>query len=156
MSDLQRARVLELNLPAEKRIVYEVRQRFEEFMRPCQLVKDDVEWIKVAVSEACTNAVCHGSPRGPLNQVHIRCEVDSERLEVSICDEGGGFHPAAIALPDLEEWKPSGRGLVIMVTVMDDVQFEPVPGGTCVRMIKYLRNVAPQPSGDSPNALATA
>jgi serine/threonine-protein kinase RsbW len=138
-----RKRVLNLDFPAEKHVIHDVRGRFEEFIAPCMLSRDDVEWIKVAVSEACTNAVCHGSP-GPHCQIHIRCEVDAESLLIEVCDEGAGFQPQAIELPDFDEWKPSGRGLVIMVTVMDDVQFEPTDRGTCVRMIKYLRNIAPE------------
>lgn len=145
-SDL-RKRVMELHLKAEKHVIHDVREKFEEFIGPCNLSRDDVEWIKVAVSEACTNAVCHGSPQGAKNEVHVRCEVDAETLSIEVCDEGGGFKPQVIELPDFDEWKPSGRGLVIMVTVMDDVAFEPAEKGTCVRMVKYLRNIAPEGDG---------
>lgn len=147
-SDL-RKRVMELHLKAERHVIHDVRERFGEFVRPCELSQDDVEWIKVAVSEACTNAVCHGSPEGPKNQVHVRFEADSETLAIEVRDEGGGFRPQIIELPDFDEWKPSGRGLVIMVNVMDDVTFEPIEGGTCVRMVKYLRREARCSGADS-------
>ena len=146
-SDL-RKRVMELHLNAERHVIHDVRERFGEFVRPCELSPDDVEWIKVAVSEACTNAVCHGSPLGPKNQVHVRFEADAETLSIEVRDEGGGFRPENISLPDFDEWKPSGRGLVIMVNVMDDVTFEPMNGGTCVRMVKYLRNQCGRPKSD--------
>jgi serine/threonine-protein kinase RsbW len=133
-----------MHLQAEKHVIHDVRQRFEEFMAPCGVSRDAVEWIKVAVSEACTNAVCHGSPLGAQSHITVRIEVDSETLAIEICDEGGGFQPQSIELPELDEWKPSGRGLVIMITVMDDVRFEPTDRGTCVRMVKYLRNLAPE------------
>lgn len=138
---------MELHLKAERHVIHDVREQFEQFISPCSLARDDVEWIKVALSEACTNAVCHGSPKGAQNEVHIRIEVDSETLSICVCDEGGYFEPQEIALPDFDEWKPSGRGLVIMVAVMDDVTFEPSETGTCVRMVKYLRNIAPAGSG---------
>ena len=144
----QRKRVMQLDLKAEKHVIHDVRERFQDFIAPCNLDHDDVEWIKVAVSEACTNAVCHGSPNGALDEIHVRCEVDCETLSVEVCDEGGAFRPSVIKLPDFDEWKPSGRGLVIMVSVMDDVVFEPTDTGTCVRMVKYLRNLthdAPSP-----------
>src|SRR5688500_9248946 len=129
-----RCRELELTYPAEKRVVHDVRVRFEEFLRPWHLLQDDMEWIKVAVTEACTNAVCHRSPHGPLSQIHVRCELDDQRLVIEICDEGGGFRPETIELPEIDDWKPSGRGLVIMVTVMDTVEFIASRAGTCVRM----------------------
>jgi serine/threonine-protein kinase RsbW len=146
-----RKRVMEIHLQAEKHIIHNVREQFETFVKPCDLPQDDIEWIKVAVSEACTNAVCHGSPKGAQNQIHIRWEVDAETLSITVCDEGGRFKPEKIALPELDEWRPSGRGLVIMVSVMDDVTFEPTDHGTCVRMVKYLRNPesnAPQSEDD--------
>lgn len=134
-----RKRVMKLDLKAEKHVIHDVRERFEEFVSPCGLAPDDLEWIKVAVSEACTNAVCHGSPEGVQNEIHIRCEVDSEMLSVEVSDEGnGGFRPVEIQLPHFDEWKPSGRGLVIMAAVMDGVTFEPTETGTRVRMVKYL------------------
>ena len=138
-----RKRVMEFYLPAERHLIHDVRKRFEEFITPYRLPSDEVEWIKVAVSEACTNAVCHGSPAGSSNRVKVRCELDSETLAVEVCDQGGGFVPETIELPDFDEWKPSGRGLVIMQSVMDDVSFEPRDDGTCVRMVKYLRGLLP-------------
>ena len=143
----RRKRVMKLDLKAEKHVIHDVRARFEEFIAPCALPHDEMEWIKVAVSEACTNAVCHGSPHGAEDHIHLRCEVDCETLLVEVSDEGRGFRPKTIQLPDFDEWKPSGRGLVIMQAVMDDVVFEPTDEGTCVRMTKYFRNVgaAPEP-----------
>lgn len=141
-----RKRVVEFDLQSEKHVIHNVRERFEEFIQPCGLSQDEVEWIKVAVSEACTNAVCHGSPNGAQNHIHVRWEVDSETLSLTVCDEGGHFRPDRIALPEFDEWKPSGRGLVIMEAVMDEVNFEPTDHGTCVRMVKYLRDCARQAS----------
>ncbi|HTE18025.1 MAG TPA: ATP-binding protein [Armatimonadota bacterium] len=156
MSTHCRNRELELTFPAEKRVVHDVRVRFEEFLKPCHLLQDDLEWIKVAVSEACTNAICHGSPHGAASHIRVRCEVAEDRLIIEVCDEGGGFHPEEIALPPTDEWKPSGRGLVIMVTVMDSVEFVASHSGTCVRMTKLLRNIAQQPPVESPREAKSA
>lgn len=138
MSSVVPGRILELNIPAERRIVQTVRDRFEEFIRPLRLTADEVDALKVALSEACTNAVCHGSPEGHQCQVHVRFEIQEDRLIIEIVDEGQGFQPAQIALPEYEEWKPSGRGLFLMQALMDDVQFEPTACGTCVRLTKLL------------------
>src|SRR5688572_12197767 len=107
-------RMLELNLPAEPRVVRDIREKFEEFLAPYGVSAEEIETLKVALSEACSNAVCHGSPRGPLNQIQVRCSVQGDRLLIEVTDEGRGFRPQQIALPEFEEWKPSGRGLFLM------------------------------------------
>jgi serine/threonine-protein kinase RsbW len=131
-------RVLELEYAAERRIVHDAREKLVEFVRPCRLSADDLDALKVALSEACANAVCHGSPRGALNHVHVRYEVRDQCLSVEVEDEGCGFRPASIALPDSSEFKPSGRGVFIMKTLMDDVEYEPTSHGTRVRLTKRL------------------
>jgi anti-sigma regulatory factor (Ser/Thr protein kinase) len=128
--------ILEVEFPAEPRIVHDVRQKFEEFVRPCRLGREDVETIKVALSEACSNAVCHGSPRGNGDRIHVRYEIAGDRLVIEIRDEGPGFQPRQIALPCSEDYKPSGRGLFLMQALMDEVEFQPSPAGTCVRLVK--------------------
>ena len=130
--------VFEAEFPADPRTVFEVRTRFEEFIRPHGLNGEDLEAVKVAVSEAYTNAVCHGSPNGVGNRVRVRFEVSGDRcLSVEVWDQGLGFQPV-VGLPDSQEWKPSGRGLFLIAALMDQVHFEPAEHGTRVRMTKQL------------------
>ena len=138
MSVFSAHRIFEADFPAEPQVVHVVRERVDEFARPLGLTEDEMDAFRVALSEAFSNAVCHGSPLGPRNRVHLRCEVDGSRLSVQITDEGGGFLPTRIALPDFDEWKTSGRGLFLMHELVDQVDFELVPGGTRVRLVKYL------------------
>jgi serine/threonine-protein kinase RsbW len=138
MAPLTGHRSIELDYPADPRVVQDVRARLDEFVRPCGLEADEIDALKVALSEAFSNAVCHGSPQGPRNRIGVRCELEPERLVIEITDQGGGFRPSQIALPAFEEWKTSGRGLFLMQHLVDDVEFEPIAGGTRVRMIKRL------------------
>ncbi|HEX6988096.1 MAG TPA: ATP-binding protein, partial [Bacillota bacterium] len=50
----------------------------------------EIEEIKVAVSEAVTNAVVHAYPDEP-GVVHVRAEVDGEQLTVVVSDHGVGI-----------------------------------------------------------------
>jgi serine/threonine-protein kinase RsbW len=141
---MKRHRLVEAEYPADPRIVHEVRNRLQEFLRPCKLEGEEIEAIKVAVSEACSNAVCHGSPAGAECRVRVRYELDGDELAIEVTDEGRGFEPEQIALPELEEWKPSGRGLFLILAFMDDVQFEALPNGTRVRLVKRLGGQEPE------------
>lgn len=153
MSGNESVRMLELDVPADPQVVHDLRARFDEFVQPCGLSQDDREGLKVALSEACSNAVCHGSPRGNWNRVHVRYRLEEDCLTIEVADEGRGFHPDRIALPEFEEWKPSGRGLFLMQALMDDVQFERTPMGTRVRLMKHLVSSGSSQDGVRPDVV---
>lgn len=136
--------VVELEYPAEPRVVHDVRRKFDDFACLLGIPRDDIEALKVALSEACSNAICHGSPLHERNRVWVRFQVKGERLEIEIQDEGSGFRPGRIALPQREEYKPSGRGLFIMEALLDEVRFDANATGTCVHMVKQLPTAAPR------------
>lgn len=148
MSAVPSNRVFETDYPAEPQVVHAVRERVEGFARGCGLTADEMDAFKVALSEAFSNAVCHGSPLGSRNRVYLRCETDGRKLIVQITDEGGGFIPTQFGLPDFEEWKTSGRGLFLMNELVDEVQFERVPAGARVRLIKRLNAEAELAHGE--------
>lgn len=73
-------------------------------------------------------------------KIHVSAAFDGDAGRFHICDEGPGFDPQH--LPDPTEpanlEKPSGRGLLLMRTFMDDVQFNDV--GNQVTLIKRKMN----------------
>jgi len=150
MSEAQPNRYLELDVPAEPQVVQDLRRRFDEFVQGCRMTDDEREGVKVALSEACSNAVCHGSPRGNWNRLRVRFQVEGDLLSLEISDQGRGFYPNEIALPDFEEWKPSGRGLFLMQALVDEVEFERTAVGTVVRLRKRLNGACPEADGVSP------
>lgn len=52
---------------------------------------DEIEDLKIAVSEACTNAVQHAYKEDKNGEVSIRFGVFEDRLEVIVADEGDSF-----------------------------------------------------------------
>jgi serine/threonine-protein kinase RsbW len=144
------SRILEMDFPAERRIVHDVRRRLEEFLQPYEVGADELEALKVALSEAASNAVCHGSPRGETDRVRVEFRTDGRSLDMSISDQGGGFRPAQVALPEFEEWKPSGRGIFLIYALVDEVHFEAHDEGTRVRLTKHLRP-EPAPASELPH-----
>jgi len=101
--------------------------------------------LKLAVTEACGNAVRHAYPAqsdGEPGTVRMVYEVGADTIEITVEDEGSGVAfeelPAdPLADDDLAE---SGMGLAIIRAVMDElvVKERPGGGGTLVRMRKRL------------------
>lgn len=103
----------------------------------------EIEEIRVAVSEAVSNAVIHAYGREG-GRVTITCRLMNRTLEVVIRDYGKG-------IADIEQARqPSfsteegrmGLGFVFMESFMDGLDVISVPGkGTTVRMWKECRAV---------------
>jgi len=100
---------------AEPPAVPRARASVTAFARAAGASPDVVDDIRLAVSEAATNVVLHaylGSAPGPLD---VRASLEGRRLEVEVCDEGGGLR----ARPD----SPGlGIGLSLISAVTESVQ----------------------------------
>src|SRR2546421_119715 len=63
--------------------------------RECQIMAFDRRQVMlnvpVALTEALSNAILRGNGDDPAKQVHVRAEVDANRLIVEVGDEGPGF-----------------------------------------------------------------
>jgi serine/threonine-protein kinase RsbW len=96
--------------------------------------------VELAFTEACTNALRHGSPYGSANQFHVHCEIQDSRLIMEVRDEGRGFsyEPPPEPPKDPLNGPVGGWGLYLMYKLMDALQVERLPCGcgTLVRMVK--------------------
>ncbi|HEV2069990.1 MAG TPA: ATP-binding protein [Acidimicrobiales bacterium] len=105
---------------------------------------DRLEDLRIAVSEACTNAVEAHQAVGRDQRVVLRCLLEQEVLQVSVEDSGNGFDPAAVPprplVGDLGQLNSErGWGLQLIRALVDDVTFEPTNEGTAVHLSMKLR-----------------
>jgi len=98
--------------------------------------KDDCFSIRLAMEEALINAIKHGNKFDRSRKIHVSTDIDSQRVEITIADEGEGFDPANVPDPTADEnlEKPCGRGIMLMRAYMDKVIYN--DKGNEVRMIK--------------------
>lgn len=100
---------------------------------------DDIDEIKVAVSEAVSNAVIHGYGDEP-GMVRIEVKLCKDELEVTVADQGRGIADVAWATQPTHTTRPEermGLGLVFVREYMDELSIESAVGkGTTVRMVK--------------------
>lgn len=128
---------LTMTVPADPAAIPAVTDGMAELLEKKQWPKDDVYAVQLALQEAVANAIRHGC--GGDVHMHVHCSVrcdESGEVVIIVRDPGPGFDPGAIADP-LEAanvLKPSGRGIFLIKTLMDDVQF--ADGGREVQMRK--------------------
>jgi Anti-sigma regulatory factor (Ser/Thr protein kinase) len=111
---------------------------------------DQIEDIRLAVGEACTNAIeranRNGSNGGGASaQIDMRCLVEAKRLTIEIEDNvRGGASGTEGGEAAEEEFSAQELGAVLMEILVDEVTLEAAPnGGTRARLVKYLSDTAP-------------
>lgn len=107
---------------------------------------NDIEELKVAVSEAVSNAIIHGYENRSNERVYLNIELDPESLRITVRDEGCGIQDIEQAMQPAFSTDPErmGLGFVFMQSFMDDLQVDSlVNQGTTVTMIKQLNNNQP-------------
>jgi len=108
-----------------------------------------VEDLRVAVSEAATNAIEAQAASGSTSRIGVRCSVSDDKVVVRIHDEGGGFDPNNLkelpdpGSPERLEYE-SGLGVYLMRALTDETEITSSPSGTDVRLVVYSSKRSPK------------
>ena len=99
--------------------------------------EEDIFAVHLALEEAFLNALRHGNKMNSDKEIKIDYSVSLDRVEVSMTDVGDGFDPYSVPDPRFGEnlYKAEGRGLLLMRSYMDLVEFN--EQGNSVRMVRY-------------------
>jgi anti-sigma regulatory factor (Ser/Thr protein kinase) len=126
--------VLRLVMPAEREIIRVARHAVRSHLERFGI--ESVGVVEVALAEAMTNAVVHGYPTGRPGEIEVVVTVESDAVEVVVCDDGVG------AAPDPDHGA-AGIGSALMEGLADHVERSAEPGaGTTVRM-RFGREISP-------------
>jgi len=108
---------------------------------------EDIEDMKVAVSEACNNAVLHGlkSSADAHTAIDISFVTDNTSLIVTVRNDGPAFvytdaleKAAPLPAGKISELPIGGLGIYLMQALMDEVAVHTTERGNEVVMTKYI------------------
>jgi anti-sigma regulatory factor (Ser/Thr protein kinase) len=125
-------RPMELILHSHPSATGRLRASLDAVADEYRLPPDERFELKIAATEALTNALKGTSEGDP---VHIRIVPSSEAIEVEVADRGT-FTPAGGA--DEE----GGRGIPLMLALVDEVEFSSGAAGTRVRVRKRITPIS--------------
>jgi len=129
--------VVEMEIPSAPEYVAIVRRMVEGIARRMSFAPGQVEDLKLAVGEACTNAVRHGCPRNGTSNVEIRFIVMPGALLVEVTNGHEDCEsPSLCSEPDLG--KEGGLGLYIIRQLVDEVDILWQEETATVKMLKRL------------------
>lgn len=138
------ADILKLSVPGKPEYVGMVRLAISSLANCAGFDIEAVEDIKVAISEACTNVVCHGKPNCECEICYeVACEVGDDKLIISVVDQCGGYDLTKYQRPALTgDPKEGGLGIFIIRALMDEVDvFSEMGRGTKIKMVKYISHI---------------
>lgn len=136
---------VEIRVPAKTQYVSVARLTISGLANRVGFTYDDIEDLKLAASEAITNAVQHAYSADEEGEVVIGCALYKEKMEIMVTDHGKSFNfeeTKAKIGPYHNLEKPSilregGLGLYLIETLMDEVKIHHQEGVT-VFMTKHV------------------
>lgn len=135
-------RKVTLALPMVPEMEIEASKTAMAIAESMRMSPDRIDEVRMAVVEACINALEHS--RSSDKEVFVTFEVlgdrDPETLRITVQDTGVGFSPEGVEEPTIEEKLKSRRkrgwGLKIIRGLMDEVEIHSGTEGTTVVMSK--------------------
>ena len=126
----------EFTIGSESSNLARIRDHIDFIGNHCDLDEKQLFDLQVAVGEAAANAIEHGSPLGRDNIVRLKATCDSEYLTVTIKDEGR--FRRCVRGPNGEEVDFRGRGIPLMLALMEKVAIDEAKDGTCVMLVTQV------------------
>lgn len=97
---------------------------------------EEIEDVKLAVSEAITNAIQSTTHS---EQIEVVCETEAELLRVHVRNFGAKLAAAQTAKPSDDDLPIDGLGIFLVRSLMDEVEYAVDPErGTELVMVKRL------------------
>lgn len=142
--------VIQLTIPSRLELLPLVDQLTAGISERMEFDEESRVQISISVLEAGTNAIQHGNRVDPSKHVDMEFAIHPDRLEVVVRDCGPGFDlkkiTADITLPEhLLDLR--GRGIYMMRSCMDEVDFTFDPDGTTCRLVKSRTPVSTNGNG---------
>jgi len=137
---MDKERQVTMTVPAQAEFVDLIRLTLYGVASKMKFSFEEIEDMKVAVSEAVNNAVLHAY-KGTDGEIHVTFMMDEDRLSIQVRDHGASFIPAdnlesaSLHGKSIDEIQSGGLGLYLMQALMDTVEMKQA-GGTSVTLTK--------------------
>lgn len=120
-----------LEIPSRSEYVLLARLAVSQIGQVAGLGAEDIYDLKLAVTEAVTNAIRHAR----VESLRIEYRVRPREVEIMVIDAGGGFDTGSLSRdPD----KQGGFGLTVIGNLVDDVTLDSGAEGTRLTMIRHV------------------
>ncbi len=92
--------------------------------------------LNLVLTEAAANAIFHGNNSDPDKSVHINMSASDHDLIIRVYDQGLGFDKKLLDEAAVEDFAEGGRGLQLIIKLMDHVEHSREGDSNVLTMIK--------------------
>ena len=124
----------EVKFNSEPSNLAEARKYVADKAACCHFNDQEIFDIKLAVGEALANAVEHGSPKGSRNEITVTCYCNKNDLMIAVSDQGSFRKILPVGNSNDVDYR--GRGILLMLALMDKVSIDESENGTTVYLTK--------------------
>ena len=128
--------IVKLEFPGSPKLISIARRTVGEIAQRTALTCSQVEDLKIAVGEACCNAVRFSEPKHA--PVTVRCIMKDDHLQVEVCSRGDGYpDPGQGQNSELEEddHHNARLGFYLIDHLVDEWSVESESGSKHVKLV---------------------
>jgi len=128
--------IIKITLPTDPKLISVIRMTASSIANHIGFNIEEIEDVKIAVSEACTNVIKYSN----VDEFDLLFLSGEDYIEVQVEDLGEGCDPTQIKEPLFEgERACGGLGIYIIKTLMDEVEvLSKKDNGTIIYMKKII------------------
>ena len=133
-------RIENLSIPSTSDQLEIVDQIVEAMVADMGFDKDALADLGICTTEAVMNAIEHAHRDRPELMIDVTIECYSDKMKIIVRDYGPGFDETSVPDPTTPDHvlNLGGRGILLMRTMMDEVDVKSHANGTEISMVKKL------------------
>lgn len=123
--------------PSDPQLLCVMRAAVEACSRLSGFPDEQCRSLTLAVDEAVSNIMRHayGGRNGGTIEIFLR--RSDERVEIELLDAGQEADLTRLKVPPPQELRAGGRGIHFIREIMDEVEYQRLPGRNRLRLVKY-------------------
>lgn len=133
---------VDIKVPNQTRYLGLIGKIGEDIARTLKRYQGDREelayHINLVLTEAIANAIRHANEDDPEKEIQISINIENDKLHIRVYDQGAGFDMTALGSPEFKYLDEHGRGVYIIRSLMDEVNYRRLKEGHVLEMIKSL------------------
>lgn len=126
-----------IEFTGDAQLLCAIRAAVEHFARQSGFNAEQCRSLTLAVDEAVSNIMRHayGGRNGGTIEIFLR--RSDERVEIELLDAGQEADLTRLKVPPPQELRAGGRGIHFIREIMDEVEYQRLPGRNRLRLVKY-------------------
>jgi serine/threonine-protein kinase RsbW len=130
---------VEIRVASDTRWLALIRRVTDEFCQQAGVEGQERHALILAVDEAASNVIRHAYKGDPSQELALTWRWIEGGIEIEIRDQGEPFDPRKVTVPRPDEMRLSGRGLFLMRSIMDEIEYRREGSTNLVCMRKMFK-----------------